>query len=311
MKYYLDTEFHEYHKQIKVAGIKVGKLIPTIDLISIGIVSESIPASLSTSLKDYPSSEYREYYAICKDFNLKDAWYSNQDTKEKPNYWLRENVLKSIMVDLTKATLNTPELEKECVRQAKETLTYLSDKEQYKLFKELIEEYGKTKKQIIEEIKNFVGYKEGGQILTKSGLELGCEVMKGKIDDSRNAPVYNPKPVFYAYYADYDWVVFCQLFGKMNDLPDGFSQYCNDLKQIMDTEIDKLWFQVHKINQDDIFMMGGNPDSKTFIKEKVNGVKNILKLVKSYYTYPKQKNEHNALDDAKWNKKLHEFIKKL
>lgn len=38
-------------------------------------------------------------------------------------------------------------------------------------------------------------------------------------------------PIFWGYYADYDWVVFCQLFGKMIDLPPGFPMYCNDVKQ--------------------------------------------------------------------------------
>ena len=35
MNYYLDTEFHEYHLQPSFLGIKIGKAIPTIDLISI------------------------------------------------------------------------------------------------------------------------------------------------------------------------------------------------------------------------------------------------------------------------------------
>lgn len=41
-------------------------------------------------------------------------------------------------------------------------------------------------------------------------------------------------PKFFAYYADYDWVVFCQLFGKMIDLPPDFPMYCRDLKQMID-----------------------------------------------------------------------------
>ena len=90
MDYYLDTEFHEYHKQVKVAGIKVGKPIPTIDLISIGIVSETYQ-----TFKDAPPST-KEYYAVCKDFNLEDAWNMLQDGK----YWLRENVLKPIYQEL-------------------------------------------------------------------------------------------------------------------------------------------------------------------------------------------------------------------
>ena len=41
------------------------------------------------------------------------------------------------------------------------------------------------------------------------------------------------KPEFWAYFADYDWVVFCQLFGLMIDLPDGYPMWCRDLKQLM------------------------------------------------------------------------------
>lgn len=43
------------------------------------------------------------------------------------------------------------------------------------------------------------------------------------------------KPQFWAYFADYDWVVLCQLFGRMIDLPKGFPMYCRDLKQRMDS----------------------------------------------------------------------------
>ncbi len=39
---------------------------------------------------------------------------------------------------------------------------------------------------------------------------------------------------FWAYYADYDWVVLCQMFGTMMDLPKGFPMYCRDLKQVID-----------------------------------------------------------------------------
>lgn len=42
------------------------------------------------------------------------------------------------------------------------------------------------------------------------------------------------KPEFWAYFADYDWVVMCQLFGRMIDLPKGWPMYCRDLKQRMD-----------------------------------------------------------------------------
>lgn len=43
-------------------------------------------------------------------------------------------------------------------------------------------------------------------------------------------------PQFWAYYADYDWVVLCQLFGTMMDLPKGWPMYCRDLKQRTDEQ---------------------------------------------------------------------------
>lgn len=42
------------------------------------------------------------------------------------------------------------------------------------------------------------------------------------------------KPEFWGYFADYDWVAFCQLFGTMMDLPKGFPMYCQDIKQWAD-----------------------------------------------------------------------------
>lgn len=38
-------------------------------------------------------------------------------------------------------------------------------------------------------------------------------------------------PQFWAYYADYDWVALCQLFGTMMDLPQGWPMFCRDVKQ--------------------------------------------------------------------------------
>lgn len=52
-------------------------------------------------------------------------------------------------------------------------------------------------------------------------------------------------PEVWAYYADYDWVVLCQLFGRMIDLPKGWPMYCRDLKQ----EADRLSRRLPK--QDD------------------------------------------------------------
>lgn len=124
---------------------------------------------------------------------------------------------------------------------------------------------GKSNKQISEEIKEFVDL----QRITAS--------YKG--EDAE----------FYAYYADYDWVLFCSLFGRMIDLPKGFPMYCNDLKQIFDG---KIYNRI--VNSD-----------------KLNAFSNELDELKSRSDYPKQENEHNAIDDARWNKKLYDFLKQL
>jgi len=42
------------------------------------------------------------------------------------------------------------------------------------------------------------------------------------------------KPEIWAYFAAYDWVVLCQLFGTMMDLPKGWPMYCRDVKQLCD-----------------------------------------------------------------------------
>ena len=42
-------------------------------------------------------------------------------------------------------------------------------------------------------------------------------------------------PEIWAYYADYDWVALCQLFGTMMELPSTWPMYCRDVKQLCDS----------------------------------------------------------------------------
>lgn len=53
--------------------------------------------------------------------------------------------------------------------------------------------------------------------------EIGSKVL---------AFVGDEKPEFWGYYADYDWVALCQLYGTMMDLPKGFPMFCRDVKQL-------------------------------------------------------------------------------
>lgn len=79
-------------------------------------------------------------------------------------------------------------------------------------------------------------------------------------------PTAYGKPEFWGYYADYDWVVLCQLFGSMSSLPTGWPMYCRDIKQWCDTL--------------------GNP------------------------ALPSQgTGSHNALEDARWNRRAWEWLK--
>jgi hypothetical protein len=92
------------------------------------------------------------------------------------------------------------------------------------------------------------------------------------------------KPVFYGWYADYDWVVFCQIFGSMINLPKGFPMYCRDLKQMAD-EIQEL--------------LTGTERS---IYADENG-----RLI-----LPSQEGtEHDALEDARWNVKVYERLMQI
>ena len=65
----------------------------------------------------------------------------------------------------------------------------------------------------------------GKQVRQFTRIEIRDEILKF---------VGNEKPEFWAYYADYDWVVLCQLFGTMMDLPKGWPMYCRDIKQLCD-----------------------------------------------------------------------------
>lgn len=117
--------------------------------------------------------------------------------------------------------------------------------------------YGKSNKVIAEEIKEF--------ILTPY-VDYG-----------------NSNHEFYGYYADYDWVLLCSLFGTMMNLPKGFPMFCIDLKQMLDAKISTK--EIRSI-----------------------GYKAAVKRIKDNDSYPQQENEHNALADAKWNKKLFDFL---
>jgi hypothetical protein len=282
MKYYIDTEFLEGTQRKRTFGMNVNT-VPTIDLISIGIVSE----------------DDKEYYAISKDFNLKEAWDRFQVKEETPfekyhqftgrkEYWIRKNVLKKIWRDLffidecdslILSRMEGEKLSKELKIGKHDGLF------NYNSLKSLINKYGKTNQEIAIEIQEFVyGFAIKGYD-TEIQKKITSVLINDFIED-------HGEPKFYAYYADYDWVVFCWLFGNMMSLPKGFPKYCRDLKQILDEKVE-------------LFGSVCASKPKSFIA--------TLNLVKARNDYPKQEENtaHSAIDDARWNKQLHEFLNEL
>lgn len=150
---------------------------------------------------------------------------------------------------------------------------------------------GKSKSKIAEEILTFINKPT---MPDKNGVEQ---------------PVPYHPPQFYAYYADYDWVVFCWLFGTMMDLPKGFPMYCRDLQQIKDDKIDKWNEKVQ--NRKTMHPNLVREYNTTFKAEYINDCNFYVEDFKWHPEYPTQDNEHNALDDAIWNYKLHNFLNKL
>lgn len=75
-------------------------------------------------------------------------------------------------------------------------------------------------------------------------------------------------PSFWAYYASYDWVVFCQLFGGMLRLPPRWPKFCMDLKQYMVAkripELPKQLSQEHHALNDAVWLR----DSYRFVYEQ-------------------------------------------
>lgn len=66
---------------------------------------------------------------------------------------------------------------------------------------------------------NVLPHLQGGAGLNRAGIADAVRVFAGE------------KPEFWGYYADYDWVVLCQLYGTMMDLPKGWPMFCLDIKQ--------------------------------------------------------------------------------
>jgi hypothetical protein len=271
MKIFLDTEFIEGVQDKTFLGFTLGKTKPTIDLISLGLVSE----------------DDKEYYAVSKDFNLKEAWNRYQQSDQHRNgqwikdYWIRDNVLRPIYNEFLHIENNF--LRSDYKFDGRKTYHTIDSNEYFnkygtlKELKRLINKFGKTNNQIAKELKEF--------IYTTSQINNPETI--GNWDEVKHLFEIE----FYADFCNYDWVVFCWLFGKMNDLPTGFPYYCNDLQQIKEAKWNEIISNRNK-------------------KLKHQGV---IKHIDEHPDFPKQNpaEKHHALNDARYDKDLFNFIKSL
>ena len=283
MKYFYDTEFLEGAQKKRWWSIE--KVKPTIDLISIGIVCE----------------DGREYYAISKDFNLKEAWNRYDVLEQTPfekyngfkgkkSYWIRENVLIPIFFELAERDFHNIHFKDEWIYEGKIVdLNVFKTNDKWTSdiawFKKIINKYGKTNNQISKEIKNFC-------YLDKETIDNG-----GQIVSASFIPNKYPNIQLYGYYSAYDHVALCWLFGKMIDLPKGMPMITHDLKQNLN-EVANTYLS--KTLSAPIVSSDWHPNY---------ALDNLKQDFKSHY--PKQENEHNALSDAKWNFELYKFLEKV
>jgi hypothetical protein len=79
------------------------------------------------------------------------------------------------------------------------------------------------------------------------------------------------QPEIWADFASYDWVAFCQIFGRMIDLPSGLPMFCMDLMQDL----------------------------------RQQGIK------RSELPKQDPQTEHSAIEDARWLRKAHRFAQGL
>ncbi len=254
MKYYIDTEFLEGTQTKRFLGFKTGVTAPTIELISIALVDEN----------------NRTFYEVSKEFNVREAWERTQtDESGKIEYWIRDNVLRKIFDEFLVKYLND-------IDKAERIGVYGLRKNVWEFtqanFIWLLKKYGSSRSHIANGICGFIyGFDCGGSGMSAIEMAYRYEIS----DRSAN-------PVFIGYYCDYDWVVFCWLFGHMMSLPKGFPKYCVDLKQTLDAKA-KIKAGSGNHHQDQIIL----------IKE----------------LGPKLVGEHSALPDAIWNKKFDAYLK--
>lgn len=212
-KYFLETRFVEGPQDKRTFGIP-SKTLATLDLISIGIVSE----------------DGRDYYAVSKDFNLSEAWNrvdkttvgtaynSNEEQSVTQINYIKDNMLKKIFNDFLDQEV------REYLSCVDENAKAPCSEFTYKRLEGMISRYGKSNKEIAKEVLAFCR--------PNSERARAAEIVVMEPVDF---------PIFYCCFAARSWVVFCWLFKKM---PEGFPSYCREISQVIHQKAERLMEEV-------------------------------------------------------------------
>lgn len=153
------------------------------------------------------SGDGREYYAISTDFD-----------PSKASDWVRDNVLTEL-----------PPRPSEINFWGWSIDTSLKVKSQA----------WKPKKQIQEEVALFCGCITNPTPVYSQSLRhrflRAIGFRRSGLSIKNDWECLDLDSEFWADYCSYDWVVFCQLFGTMMDLPKNFPMWCHDLRQLIES----------------------------------------------------------------------------
>lgn len=96
-------------------------------------------------------------------------------------------------------------------------------------------DYGRIRKNswLMENVMPSIEHKRTRNSLSPTGpfVKTRAEIRDGILEF-----VGADQPDFWAWYADYDHVALCQLFGKMIDLPRNFPMFTRDIRQLWETK---------------------------------------------------------------------------
>lgn len=140
----------------------------------------------------------RQYYAICNEF------YPDRATDWVVNNVL--NILPPALIDnpIVKRAKASAGIKNCWQPKTVKSLDDLTEKQQEEVLR------WKSRKEIAQDLISFI---------------FGS-------DERPSLDAYLGKtPEFWGEWAAYDWVVFCQIFGDMSQLPKGFPMFCNDIIQ--------------------------------------------------------------------------------